>query len=83
MPVVNFTIPKQLDKRILQTMKEKGVASRSEFFRFAAIYFMDVIEKPFAEEDARFDYLVSNLKKELKGYGKKKLSSAREQLADL
>ena len=84
MSIVNFTIPKALEHRVNQITKQKGFASRAEFFRFAAIYFMDVIEKPFASEDERFSYLAREVSREIsRQYRGKKMPSIREQLADL
>ncbi len=84
MAIVNFAIPLTLEKRIQQTIKNKGFVSKAEFFRFAAIYFMDVIEKPFKNEDDRFLYLTENLTKEIQEKHKgKKLPSLEEQLSDV
>lgn len=84
MSIVNFAIPATLEKRISQTLKKKGFASKAEFFRFAAIYFMDIFDKPYKDEDARFDYLAQALSEEVKRkYKGKKISSLRDQLKDL
>ena len=81
MAIVNFAIPPTLDRRIGSTIKEKGFASKAEFFRFAAVYFMDVIDKPFVGEDDRTEYLTAALRTELTGrFHGKRLPSAREQL---
>lgn len=83
MAIVNFAIPKNLEQRVNAVIKEKGFGSKAEFFRFAAIHFIDVMQKPQSEE-ARFAYLTSEVVKEVgKQYGKRTLPSAREQLADL
>jgi len=84
MAIINFSVPKTLEKRVAYVIKEKGFASKAEFFRFAAIYFMDVINKPLTNEEQRFNYLTNELKKEIvKRYSGTKLLSVREQLADL
>lgn len=84
MPIVNFSVPPTLDKRVARTIAAKGFTSRAEFFRFAAVHFMDVINKPFISEDERFDYLTKEItKKVIEKYGGKKLPSARAQLADI
>ena len=44
MKIVNFLIPVKLDKRIKRVMRKKGIATKTEFFRFAAIYFLDIME---------------------------------------
>ncbi len=84
MAIVNFAIPPVLDKRIGTTIKEKGFASKAEFFRFAAVYFMDVVNKPFTSENDRRDYLTTALRTELTNrFHGKRLPSAREQLKGL
>jgi len=84
MAIVNFGIPKNLEKRVENTVKEKGFASKAEFFRFAAIYFMDILERRSGSEEERFEYLTEFLKKEiLEYYRGKKLPSLKEQLADV
>lgn len=84
MPIVNFSVPKTLDRRVAKTIAAKGFSSKAEFFRFAAVHFMDVVNKPFASEDERFDYLVKEIqKKVVEKYGGRKLPSARAQLSDI
>lgn len=84
MSIVNFSIPPTLEKRVGQIIKEKGFSSRAEFFRFAAIQFIDVINKPITSEEERFDYLSNALQQEIiKQFRGKKLPSAEEQLADI
>lgn len=84
MAIVNFAIPPALDRRIGLTMREKGFASKAEFFRFAAVYFMDIIDKPFATEDERTEYLTDTLRSELmRRFHGKRLPSAREQLQNI
>lgn len=53
MAIVNFAIPNTLDKRINQVIK---VASKAELFRFAVLYFMDIINKPQMNVHEEFDY---------------------------
>lgn len=80
MPIVNFAIPKTLEQRLQQTIKKKGFNSRAEFFRFSAIYFMDVIDSPNTENE-RFDYLTKSLTQEIKQkYSDEKIPSIEEQL---
>ncbi len=84
MSIVNFSIPQLLEKRIIEIIKAKGFASKAEFFRFSAIYFIDIIEKPFKTEDKFFGYLTNELTKEItKQYYGKKLPSLKKQLADV
>lgn len=84
MSIINFAIPTTLEKRVSTVMKQKGFSTKAEFFRFAAIYFIDVINKPTVSEDDRFQILTTAIGQELHHrYAKKKLLSAAEQLADL
>lgn len=84
MSIVNFFIPTTLEKRVTTVMKHKGFTSKAEFFRFAAIYFIDVMNKPDVSEDNRYKILTTALSKELQArYGGKQLPSASQQLADL
>ena len=84
MPIVNFSVPKTLDRRVAKTIAAKGFSSKAEFFRFAAIHFMDIINKPFASEDERFDYLTKAISHQLgERYRGKKIPSLEEQLSDI
>ncbi len=86
MAIVNFSIPNVLEKRVNATIKRKGFASKAEFFRFAAVHFIDGLDKPVVdkEEEERFRVLTDTLKREVSRlYGGKTLPSAREQLADV
>ncbi len=81
MAIVNFAIPSSLDKRIGTKIKEKGFASKAEFFRFAALYFIDAIDKPFISETQRAEYLVDEIQNELRRkYQRKRVPSLKEQL---
>lgn len=84
MAIVNFSIPKTLEQRVNQTIKEKGFASKAEFFRFAAISFIDSSLNNKIDEDARFNYLAENLSKAFsEKYKGKKIEPLKNQLADL
>lgn len=84
MAIVNFNVPKALEGRIVQVVKRKGFASKAEFFRFAAIQYMDLVNKPFVSEEERRRYVAGELTKEIRQrFRHKKILSAREQLADL
>ena len=64
--------------------KQKGFASKAEFFRFAAIHLVDIIDKPIVNEEERFAFLSNALTKEIAGkYRGKKMPSVRKQLADV
>lgn len=50
MPVVNFSVPQTLDRRVHQAVKLKGFPSRAELFRYAVIrYLDDIIDRPIGE----------------------------------
>lgn len=85
MAIINFSIPKTLEQRVNQTIKEKGFASKAEFFRFAAISFIDSsINKQKIDEDKRFDYLAENLSNAIaRRYKGKEIGSLEKQLAEL
>jgi metal-responsive CopG/Arc/MetJ family transcriptional regulator len=84
MAIVNFSLPKTLEKRIFEAIQQKGFTSKAEFFRFAAMYFLDAIDKVFSSEDERFEYLTRMLTQELRTkYRGKKLPPLEEQLAGL
>ncbi len=82
MSIVNFSVPKQLEKRIGETIKEKGFPSKAELFRFAVIRYLDETEKlPFAK-NKQIANLSEQLETELKKkIGKKPLPSLTKQLA--
>jgi len=84
MAIVNFAIPKNLEKRVESTVKEKGFASKAEFFRFAAIYFMDILDRRAGSEEERLQHLTQALQKEIsQRYRGQRIPSLREQLADV
>ena len=84
MAVVNFSIPKRLEKRVDETIQEKGFASKAEFFRFAAMYFMDILERKPKNEEERFEHLTRALNEEIsERYRGQKIAPLRDQLADV
>ena len=84
MAIVNFSIPKNLEKRVEKTINQKGFASKAEFFRFSAIYFMDILGRRAGSEEDRFKHLTRVLQQELsERYRGKRISSVSEQLVDV
>lgn len=82
MSVVNFAIPKTLERRVAQAVKEKGFVSKAEFFRMAAMYFLD--SGTTLKEEDRTKLLVNAIKKEVVARHKgKKIPSLAKQLQDL
>ena len=84
MAIVNFSVPRNLDRRVEETIHRKGFASKAEFFRFAAIYFMDILGRRAGDEEERFKHLTYVLEQEVsERYRGKRIPSASEQLADV
>ena len=84
MTIVNFSTPTNLEKRVEEAINQKGFASKAEFFRFAAIYFMDILGRRVWSEEDRFKHLANVLEQELsERYRGKKIPSVSEQLADV
>ncbi|TSC55400.1 MAG: Uncharacterized protein G01um101418_895 [Parcubacteria group bacterium Gr01-1014_18] len=83
MPIINFAIPTVLEKKITQTIEQKGFSSKAEFFRFAAISFLDQQSNEW-NSDPELSYLIQSIKKQTKiKFNKRKIPSVREQLKDL
>lgn len=84
MSIVNFSIPSVLEKRVDETIQQKGFASKAEFFRFAAVHFIEELHKPVISEEDRFHFLTKTIKKTVsKHYRGRAIPSAKEQLADV
>lgn len=82
MSIVNFSVPKILDRKIKRVVSKKGFSSKAEFFRFAAIRYLDETEKRPLEGNRRIVALTSELEKELvTKIGSKPLPSIKKQLA--
>lgn len=83
MSIVNFEVKKPLDQRIKGAISKYGFSSRAEFFRFAAIDFLNK-EKNKISEGERLEFLVANLRRAiLKKFNGKKPVSLKKQLADV
>ena len=82
MAIVNFEVPAALDRRIKKTIKERGFASKAEFFRMAAFnYFIKDPDQQDRDEINKLTKEISRLV-EVKFRGKK-IPSVRDQLANL
>ena len=75
---INFSIPQQLNKKIEDLKKEKGFMSKSEFFRYVMINYIEKNEKPRFEDDEEIENLVRKIETKIKDSGN--LSSLKEQL---
>ncbi|MDP2630923.1 MAG: hypothetical protein Q8P56_05970 [Candidatus Uhrbacteria bacterium] len=83
MSIVNFAVPKPLEKIITQTMKERGIVSKAEFFRFAAFHFIDHLHEA-KHTDDEYEEVMNSLATAIQArYQKKGLPSLEEQLSDL
>ncbi|HEY4515198.1 MAG TPA: hypothetical protein VJJ22_03525 [Candidatus Paceibacterota bacterium] len=82
MPVINFMIPEVLNKQVAKTVRNRGFASKAEFFRMAAFNYL---QKDSAEDDMeRLNSLTKAIREEVrKKFKGKKLPSLEEQLKDL
>lgn len=83
MAIVNFAVKKPLDQKIKKAVKEYGFNSKAEFFRIAAINFLQS-ENRRIDENERMKYLTSELRRTIMGnIGNKKLQSLKKQLSDI
>jgi metal-responsive CopG/Arc/MetJ family transcriptional regulator len=83
MAIVNFSIPAKLAERVNKQIKQKGFAGKAEFFRMAAMFFLESSDSDLSDKK-RMNLLVSAIKDEVvTKYGKKKILSVRKQLANL
>ncbi len=81
---INFSIPKTLEKQVAQVVKQKGFNNKAEFFRFAAINFINIVNKLEVDEEERFNYLTKTLNQEVvKKYRGKKIPLLKKQLAGM
>lgn len=84
MSVVNFTIPKPLQRKVETAIKDQGFASKAEFFRFAALYFVQKLYQFNTPVDEEFSRTMNRLASAIRTkYRGKKLPSLEEQFADL
>ena len=83
MSIVNFEVPKPLEKKITQTMKERGIVSKAEFFRFAAFHFIDHLNEMRHTND-EYEKVMNTLSTAIQTrYQKKRLPSLEKQFSDL
>jgi len=82
MPIANFTINRALEKQINTIISEKGFQSKAEFFRLAAISYLNSLDRQTTiNDDKVFDYLTSRLTSVAhKKLGGQKLPSLHSQL---
>lgn len=85
MTIVNFAIPSSLDKRVSQVIKQKGFASKAEFFRHVTLQYLDVVEASTTQNSGKsLDLLTDEIAKlVVKKFKGKSLPSLEEQLEDM
>jgi hypothetical protein len=85
MSIVNFSIPLTLDKRISKVIKEKGFASKAEFFRSITMQYLDVVESSTTHNSyQKLDHLTDEISKLIvQRFKGKNLPSAEQQLDDM
>ena len=84
MSVINFTITKPLEQKVKTAIREQGFASKAEFFRFAAVYFVQKLYQFDTPVDEKFTRTMNTLGSALRAkYAGKKLPSLEEQFFDL
>lgn len=84
MSIINFSVTKQLEKRVKKTMEEKGFPSKAELFRFAVIRYLDETAPLPLDKNKKIAALSQQLEHELeKKAGTKPLPSLRKQLAKI
>ena len=82
MAIINFEIPESLEKRVNQAIAEKGFVSKAEFFRMAAVYFLD--SDKHIPEDVKTQHLVEAIRQEISNkYKGKKAPAVEDQVKDL
>ena len=83
MAIINFKITKPLEKKIMETIKRQGFNSTAEFFRFAAMQFIEKND-PVVSDDDKLAYLTNELEKTLNAkLGNKKLPSLEKQISSI
>lgn len=69
MSVVNFTLPKPLEQRIVEAIKQHGFASKAEFFRIAAMNFLQGFQQrnfyPESEPEIRLVEVTPQIQKKM------------------
>lgn len=80
----NFSLTKPLEKKINHVIKKYGFASKAEFFRFAAMNYIQAVDQPNDISDAEYTAAINDLKNAIhEKFKNKVLPSLEEQFADL
>ncbi len=82
MSIVNFSVPATLEKRIAETIREKGFPSKAELFRFVQITNHRETKMFPLDNNKKIASLSRQLDEELrKKVGSKQLPSLKKQMA--
>ncbi len=84
MSIVNFSIPKVLERRIKNVMTRKGFPSKAELFRFAVMRYVDDVEQMPLDNNHKIAALSQQLEEQLNNkIDPKSLPSIKKQLSKL
>jgi metal-responsive CopG/Arc/MetJ family transcriptional regulator len=82
MSVINFTIHKELERRVKEAIRKRGFSNRAELFRFAVIRYLDEDERLSLDGNQKIAALSDELEQELiSKIDSKPLPSIEKQLA--
>ena len=82
MSIVNFGITKPLEQKINKIIKKQGFASKAEFFRFAAINYINIFGTDISQK--AYEEAVRSFKKDLrKKINLNQLPPLEEQMQDV
>ncbi len=82
MSIVNFAIPKTLDRRVKDVVKRRGFQSRAELFRYAVLHYLDETDRGPLSHNVRIAALSDQLAEALEArVGTRRLPSVRQHLA--
>lgn len=62
MPLVSFNITKELNERVERVMQQYGFGTRSEFFRFITLWYLETRNRPDLNKNSSLeplDYIFS------------------------
>jgi len=83
MAMVNFAVPTPLEKKIDKAMKDQGIVSKAEFFRFAAFHFLEHLYEDRSTDD-EYERVMNDLASKIRAYARThRLPSLEEQFSDL
>ncbi|HEY4515204.1 MAG TPA: hypothetical protein VJJ22_03555 [Candidatus Paceibacterota bacterium] len=82
MPIVNFAVPRTLEKKVNKAIRERGFASKAEFWRMAGLNFSTHDPEQKVRDEIR--QLTKQISEQVRiKFNGKKIPSLKEQLADM